>query len=233
MRNFENNYGGQTNSENTGWELVGDNEEPMADDDIEQRQAEREAEFKQRQAERKARRERMRSYEQAEAIMRNKVLALVGSALATLALFGAILGGGCSTHEIMDRHPNMVDTLQVQSVTLVDGPNIRRDPSIPIRENGSNIIMDSGEEGQEMHIPYEGIAYHFDNQADPDGGWYGFPANEFSNELYTNGFIGKNEAEQLVKKDEDGVVWFNDKYVKVVAKNTDTKVGSISNTSGS
>lgn len=202
MRNFENNYGGQTNSGNTGWELVGDNEELMADDDFEQHQAEREA-----------RRERVRSYEQAEAIMWKKALALAGSALATLALVGAILGGGCSTHGIMNTdHADKVETIHVRSFTLEDGPNIRTDPSVGYQDD--NLIIDSGEEGQRMHIPYEGTVYYFNDQIDPNGGWYGFPAEEFANTLFENGYISRKEADELVKKEEedDGVFWVNDRY---------------------
>lgn len=203
MSNFErNNNQANTNLGNSDWESI-------AVDDFERRRYERA----------RRRYEAMQESEKARISMMNKAKALVAAAVLSITVVAGAAAGGFSTHEIMDTNrAEEVKTISVDSVALMDGPNIRRDPRIPEREEGPNVIMDFGEEGQVAQVPYHGEAYYYHNQFDPNGGWYGFPAEEFARELYEDAFISKKEAEQLVREDSDGVIWFNKDCVKVGEK---------------
>lgn len=202
MRNFENNYDSRTDRGNTGWESMGS-------DDLERRRAERAS----------RRYEEMRKSEKARTSMVNKAKALAMAAVLVITVASGVAASGCSTHEIMDTdRAEKVETLNVDSVTLIDGPNIRRDPMIPNKEDGSTVIMDFGEEGQVAQIPYQGKVYYYHNQYSSNGGWYGFPAEQFADELFEDAFIDQKEAERLVEKDSDGVIWINDGYVRVDKK---------------
>ena len=133
--------------------------------------------------------------------------------MAITVACGAV-AGGCSTHEIMDtEYEKEVERFDVNSVTLTDGPNIRKNPTIPSEEE--NIIIDFGEQGQKAEVPYRGPGYYYCNEYDPNGGWYGFPADKLADELFKDAFIDGKEAKELVNKDKDGVVWINEKYVEV------------------
>lgn len=214
MRNFENGYNSSTNSGNTGWEIIegGYSEQRVAE---ESNQESMDDDFEQRRIKRLE--ERLRKSEEAKATMMKKAKVLAASAIMSVALIGALVASGVfSTHEIMDtEHAKEVETFYVESVTLTDGPYFRKEPVVSSDAEGSNIIMDFGEEGQKAEIPYQGKAYYYRNEYDPNGGWYGFPAEEFANVLFENGFISKKEAEQLAKKDNDKTFWVNDGFSDV------------------
>jgi hypothetical protein len=201
MRNFENNIDRQINNGNTGWESLTNANTNIGNS------------FKERQDERaKMRNERMQESKAAREIMKKKVIAWVAAAVLAINVVGGVAAGGLSTPEIMNtKRAEEVQTFNVESVTLVNGPNIRGNPMIPDREDGSNIIMDFGEEGQVARIPYQGEVYYYCNEYDPNGGWYGFPAKEFAAILYDNNYINKKEAERIVEdyNSGDGSVWVN------------------------
>ena len=200
MRNSENSYDSRINNGNTDWDSLGEDE------------------FKLRQVERMQARADRR-YEEAQKSKKAMriIAALVFSAV--LAITGAVRAdaGGRSLDGMinMERVVGETQTFYVNSVTLVDGPNIRSNPWIPDREDGSNIAMDFGEKGQEARVPYQGEAYYYCNEYDPNGGWYGFPAEAFAECLYENAFISGDEAEQLAKKN---IVWINEEYMVVDRK---------------
>ena len=199
MHNFESNYD-QASSGNTGWESLGD------------------VEFERRRAERANRRyEAMQKSEEARASLINKAKSLVAVALLAITVVGGATAHGCATHEIMETgHTEGIETINVSSVVLMDGPNMRNDPWVHDGEDGpTTFIMDFGEEGQVAHVPYQGEVYHYHNQHDPNGDWYGFPESEFVDDLYENAFITKNQAERLAEKDDDGVIWVNGNYVRI------------------
>lgn len=201
MRNYENNFDDRDDERRTDWESVGD-------DDLERRRAERA----------NRRYEQMQKSEKARASLVNKGKALILAAAFAVAVASGMAANGCSTHEIMDdsnRASNIEVINNVESVTLVNGPNIRRDPVIPNKEDGSTVLIDSGEEGQRARVPYEGVVYCYDNKYSQNGEWYGFPAEEFADELYENAFINQNQAEWLAKRDGDGVVWINGRYLEI------------------
>ena len=201
MRNFENNFGDQTGGGNTDWESLGDNE------------------FELRSKKRGERRYKEMLESEAMASMRKKVMAWAAAAVLAITVVGGVAAGGLSTPEIMNtERAEEVQTFNVESVTLMNGPYIRSNPWIPDREDGSNIIVDSGQEGQRAEAPYEGEVRYYLNEYDPNGGWYGFPAEEFANVLFENAFISKEEAERIVKDCDsgDGWVWVNENFVLAV-----------------
>ena len=196
MRNFENNFNNQTNERNTGWESMGDGD------------------FERRRAERANRRhEEMQRLEAARTSMMNKAKALAAAAVLAITIASGVAVSGCSTHEIMDTdRAGKIETISgVELITLTDGPNIRKDPMIPNKEEGSNVIMDFGEEGQVARIPYQGEVYYYQ-------GWYGVSAEEFTDALFSNAFINSKEAEKIVKKDGDGTIWISADYMRIDKK---------------
>lgn len=204
MRNLENNYNSQTNTGNTGWESLGDEE------------------FEGRRNERAKRRyERMQESERAKAAFK----ALIASAVLAIAVAGGAAAGACSTPEIMDTsRAERVEAINIDSVTIMDGPFIRDNPAARGGEDGSTFIMDFGEEGQTAHIPYRGEAYYYNDEQDPNGGWYGFNAEQLADEMFENAYISKSEANRIKEKDEDNTVWINEKYVRVNESRTENKI---------
>ena len=200
MRNFENNFGDQTGGGNTGWESLGDDK------------------FKQRSKEQAEGRYEKMLGSKAMASMRRKVMALAAAAVLAVTVVGGVVAGGCSTHEIMDtNYAERVETIEnVESFTLTGGPNLRTDPYVTNdREERPNIIMDSGEDGQTMRVPWQGVVYFYENPYDSNGYWYGFDEEVFAKMLFDNGYISSDEMNKLMTKDKDGVVWINGKYVAV------------------
>lgn len=213
MRNCENNFNNQSEDRNTDWGSMDDNGFSQLGNEIaEVPLAEA---IKRRQAERAAKRlEKLQKSERAKAIMQNVVLPLFLTATLAVGAVGAVIADARSTHGIMNTdHADKVEAIHVRSVDMVNGPKIRKNPGVGYQDD--NLIIDSGEEGQRMHIPYGGTVYYFNDQIDPNGGWYGFPAEEFANTLFENGYISRKEADKLVKEEEkdDGVFWVNDGYV--------------------
>ena len=193
MRNFE---GGVSNIENeqTGWESINKD-----NNDFEESRGAR-------------RYEAMQGSEEAKGAFKTKVNNLIKTAMMTLAIVGTLMASGCASSEIMDREHENIETIDnVVSVSIKDGPNIRENPFITGKGELSNVIMDSGREGDRIDVSYQGVAYRYDNDG-PDGSWYGFSAEGLANQLYEGAYIKNTKG---FKADEDGVVWINGSYVEI------------------
>ena len=53
------------------------------------------------------------------------------------------------------------------------------------------------------------------NENDANGGWYGFVADQLSDELLKGGYITQIEADRL-ESDKDSIAWLNENYVGIV-----------------
>ena len=135
---------------------------------------------------------------------------VIGAAAAVI--IGFVLMHSAKTSEIMNNEERAknVKKIEVDGVTFYDGVNARKEPMVGNLE--PNQLANIGEEGQKVVVDYKGDAYYYNNEDDPNGGWYGFDAYLLSDELLKGGYITSIEANNL-KNDEkygDGIVWFSE-----------------------
>lgn len=140
-------------------------------------------------------------------------------ALTASVIIGMAMSNRAKTNEIMNNEARAknVKRIEAEAVVFHEPVNARQEPFV---DNASpNLLADSvGDEEQSVTVDYDGDAYYYHNEEDPDGGWYGFEAVQLSDELLEDNYITKSEAKDI-RSDVttgDGVVWFNDKYVSVV-----------------
>ncbi|MBR2709846.1 hypothetical protein IKE72_02075 [Candidatus Saccharibacteria bacterium] len=143
-----------------------------------------------------------------------------GAVLAVTAsvILGAAMSNRAKTNEIMssEERAKNVKRIEAEAVVFHDAVNARQEPYVDNTEPNQLATVEN-EEGS-VTVDYNGDAYYYHNEEDPNGGWYGFEAAQLSNELLEDSYITKSEAEDI-RSDEttgDGVVWFNEKYVSVV-----------------
>ncbi|MBR3256588.1 hypothetical protein IKG10_02905 [Candidatus Saccharibacteria bacterium] len=211
MRNYGNDFNEQTKTESTGWEIIeggrswqnvakGNNQEASVDD------------FEQRRNERiKRREERLKRSKEATASMMKKAATLVASAIATIALVSALIATGVfSRHDIMNgKGAEAVEIVNnVESIEMLNGPNIRTNPHVSGREELETWILKLGEEGQIAKIPWQKEVLLLKDEYDPNGPWIGLEAEEFAKALYKGNYITSEQAEKIIDKEKNG-----DKYV--------------------
>ena len=138
-----------------------------------------------------------------------------------IAIMAIVLSHCAKTSDIMgnEERAKNVKTIKVEGVVFHDGVNARKEPVVGNTE--PNQLANIGEEGESVEVSYDGDAYHYENENDPNGGWFGFNAVQLSDELLEESYISQADANSL-KSDEkygDGVVWFNEKYVTITEPN--------------
>lgn len=139
--------------------------------------------------------------------------AAIGAVAAVL--IATALSHSAKTSEIMNNEERAknVKKIEVEGIVFHDGVNARKDPVIDKAE--PNQLASVGEEGESVTIDYEGEAYYYKNENDANGGWYGFVADQLSDELLKGGYITQIEADRL-ESDKDSIAWLNENYVGIV-----------------
>ena len=234
MRNLENGYNSSTNNGNTGWEIIEggyseqreteESNQESADDDFEQR----------RKARIERRKERLRKSEEAKATMMKKAATLVASAIATIALVSALIATGVfSRHDIMNgKGAEAVEIVNnVESIEMLNGPNIRTNPHVSGGEELETWILKLGEEGQIAKIPWQKEVLLLEDEYDPNGPWIGLEAEEFAKALYKGNYITSEQAEKIIDKEDeneggDGHVWMSLSLGNVRCNTVDDKPNS-------
>lgn len=224
MRNHENNFSRQTRAGRTGWEnmegghsgqhVAEESNQESIDDDSEQRGIPQTEWYK----------EGLGRSKEAKAIMMKKAKVLAVSAIASVALIGAVVASGVfSTNEIMNSKKIVGEMNKVEGVVSVvakDGPNLRKEPFVSGRDEPETFIIDLGEEGQTAMFFWQGKdVYRYENKNDPNGYWIGFNAEDLADTLFKNNYITSKEAERINNKDKDGMVWFNGNYIELKGNN--------------
>jgi hypothetical protein len=144
-----------------------------------------------------------------------------GAVLAVTAsvILGAAMTNRAKTNEIMsnEERAKNVKRIEAEAVVFHEPSNARKEPYVD--NTDPNLLANSvGDKEQSVTVDYDGDAYYYHNEEDPNGGWYGFEAAQLSNELLEDSYITTSQAKDI-RSDEttgDGVVWFNEKYVSVV-----------------
>ena len=142
----------------------------------------------------------------------------MGGAMAAV-LVAMVLAHSAKTSEIMnneERAKNVKRIEEVKGIAFYDGANARKEPFVGTIE--SNQLASVGEEGKVVVVPYDGDAYYYNNESDPNGDWYGFDASQLSEALLENGCISVIDANSLDSDEEygDGAVWLNGSNVSVI-----------------
>ena len=142
---------------------------------------------------------------------------VLGIVAATAVVAGA-LSHSAKTSEIMsdEERAKNVKKIEIGGIVFSDGVNVRQEPYVDDAEPNQIADIDGG--GKTVVVDYEGDAYYYNNENDPNGAWYGFVASQLSDELSEEGYITQAEANDL--KDDakygDGVVWCSEDYIDVV-----------------
>ena len=144
-----------------------------------------------------------------------------------VALVSAMLYGGSKLakeagKQIFDgKNPEDVagaERIEVESVTIHGGPNLRSDPYVPGDPNSTtdkdNLITDLGDSDQEIELSYKGDAYVYDNPNDSNGAWYGFQVKPFADALSEESLIDEKTKNEMYN-DADGWTWVSGNYVSV------------------
>lgn len=147
-------------------------------------------------------------------------------ALASTLLFGGSKlareagrqpSGGQDSEDITDvERVADAERIDVDSITIHGGPNLRSDSYVPGDPNSTmdkdNLIMDLGNSDQKIELNHKFTVYARDDRDDSNGVWYGFPAKEFANAMYESSYIDEGARDRIIKKSK-GVVWINGEYV--------------------
>lgn len=145
-----------------------------------------------------------------------KVLLAFGAAVIATAI-----SHSAKTSEIMNdrERAKNVTKIEAEGIVFYDEVNAREEPFVDNME--PNQLADVDTKGECIEIDYNGIAYYYENENDPNGGWYGFDVTQLSNELLKKNYISKSEAKNLKKDKEkgDGIAWFVKKLVGVKRAN--------------
>ena len=151
-------------------------------------------------------------------LMRKRRIGEVAMGAAAAVLVGIVLSHSAKTSEIMndEERAKNVKKIEVEGVVFHDGVNARKEPFVD-NEN-PNQLANIDEGGENVVVDYDGEAYYYSNDNDPNGGWYGFEAADLSDELLENNYISQMEANSLISDEKfgDGTVWFNEKYVDII-----------------
>lgn len=147
-----------------------------------------------------------------------------GAALALTAsiIVGAALSNSKKASEIMNNEERAKNAKKIEHVCGVvfhDTANVRQEPYVDNLEPNQSATVEI-EDGS-VTVDYDGDAYYYKNENDPNGGWYGFEADELAKELLENDYITKFEANDI-RNDVitgDGYVWLNDNNVSVETEN--------------
>ncbi|MBR2726140.1 hypothetical protein IKE87_02640 [Candidatus Saccharibacteria bacterium] len=147
-----------------------------------------------------------------------------GAALALTAsiIVGAALSNSKKASEIMnneERAKNVKKIEHVSGIVFHDTANVRQEPYVDNLEPNQSATVEI-EDGS-VTVDYDGDAYYYKNENDPNGGWYGFEADELAKELLENDYITKFEANDIRNDDitGDGYVWLNENNVSVETEN--------------
>lgn len=137
--------------------------------------------------------------------------------VAAAAVVAGALSHSAKTSEIMNgKQAENVKKIGIEGIVFSDGVNVRQEPYVDDAEPNQIADIDGG--GKTVVVDYEGDAYYYNNENDPNGAWYGFEASQLSDELSKEGYITQAEADDL--KDDvkygDGVVWCSEDYIDVV-----------------
>ena len=161
---------------------------------------------------------------EAETIDR-KLLKNIGKLGLVLATATGIAGGVSELSKAANKGvmatelANNAEKIEVESVSIIGGPNLRSDAKIPdgavdVTEN--NVILDFGESDQNIELPYEGVMYIYGERGDANGEWCGFPAEEFADALQKSDLISADKKDEIIEeeKEDDNTVWINRRYVE-------------------
>lgn len=144
-----------------------------------------------------------------------------------VALVSAMLYGGSKLAEeagkqvFAGKNPEDVagaERIEVESVTIHGGPNLRSDPYVPGDPNGTmdkdNLIVDLGDSDQVIELSYKGDAYIYNNPNDSNGEWLGLQVEAFKKAAMENEQIDE-ETKDIIKQyngDPDGYIWIDSEY---------------------
>ncbi len=147
-----------------------------------------------------------------------------GAALIGATIIGTVLAGKKSTKEIMDtERAKDVERIEAESISFYEGPNVRQEPVVSNKEDVPNVVVNLDDKGKVVTIDFEGEVLHYENENDPNGGWFGMDAEKLADELEEEQYLSEKDAEDLKQKEDggDGYVWVNDQYMSVEEKSND------------
>lgn len=151
-------------------------------------------------------------------LARKRRIGEVAVGMATMAVIIGVLAHGVKTSEIMSDEERVknVKKIEAEGIVFHDGVNARKEPFVDNEDPNQLANIDGG--GESVVVDYDGEAYYYSNDNDPNGGWYGFGAADLSDELLENNYISQMEANSLISDEKfgDGTVWFNEKYVDII-----------------
>ncbi len=162
--------------------------------------------------------------EKGEQIKRELAKKVGGVALVGAAIIGTVLAGRKSTKEIMDtERAKDVERIEAESISFYEGPNVRQEPMVSDKEEAPNVVVNLDDKGQVVTIDFDDEVLHYENENDPNGGWYGVDADKLADELEEEQYLNEKEADKLKDRGDsgDGYVWINDQYMSVEEANKD------------
>lgn len=128
---------------------------------------------------------------------------LLAAALAAATFFGGLVAAN-SDKDFLDSEEARQKVIELNDVDkIVFHGNIRSNPEIPNSQDPTNILA-SIDESVTLDIPEGTKILYYENESDPNGGWYCIPADVLADES----FISKSEAHDIAK-DGDSGVWVN------------------------
>lgn len=161
------------------------------------------------------RRERLKSNPEAHDSATRVTTKLLALALATTTFIGGLVAVN-SDKNFLDSEQARQEVIELEDVdTIVFHGNIRSNPETTNSQDPTNIYASIDDEVT-LDVPEDTKILYYSNESDPNGGWYGIPADFLAQESY----LSKREARKI-ENDGDSCIWVNQGNASVYRDLTD------------